>query len=498
MAIPASHIVNVYPRVITAGSADLEMNGLLLSRSDLIPADQVLSFPSARTVMDYFGPDSGEYAASLVYFQSYDNKFSSPRALMLARRVDQDVPGWIKGARLGNGALSDLIGISSGGLSITVNAVNKNVTGIDLSDEQTLSGVAAAVNVKLNAAQAGAVVRYDSVTGGFVATASASGTGQDVLVEDDGSGLAGIMGLTAQAGAEYSPGMAAQTLAGRMESILDQSQNWVSFTTMWEPANVAEHLEYSAWASARYGWLYVGWTTDKKALSPTVTTDPASAVKEAGHDHAAMVFGSLRHAVFIMGSVASIPWLRLNGTITLAFKRQSGLEATVIREADAVALEAKRCNYLGNFATRNADFRFLYPGILSASDYGYIDSYVNAVWLNEKLRRSLMDGLASAARVPYTDRGYTMIRAWMLGPVKAAVNNGAIEPGVSLNDLQKAELVGEAGYDISGELGNLGYYIQILDPGAEVRAVRQSPIINLWYTYGGSVQRIEVASTAVL
>jgi hypothetical protein len=109
-----------------------------------------------------------------------------------------------------------------------------------------------------------------------------------------------------------------------------------------------------------------------------------------------------------------------------------------------------------------------------------------------------MDGLVTAGRVPYTERGYTMIRAWMMDPIQAAVNNGAIEKGVTLNESQKSELLTEAGRDISAELANFGYVVQILDPGAEARYARETPIINLWYTYGGSVQKIEVASTAVL
>ena len=69
-----------------------------------------------------------------------------------------------------------------------------------------------------------------------------------------------------------------------------------------------------------------------------------------------MTFGSERHAAFLMGSIASVAWLRIRGTVTFAFKRQAGLPATVIDEAAAAALEAKRCNYMGRFATRNAEF----------------------------------------------------------------------------------------------------------------------------------------------
>ena len=81
MAIPASHIVNVLPRVITGGSSDLELNGLLLTDNDIISATTlILSFPSARAVGEYFGTDSVEFGAADVYFTSFNNKFTAPKA----------------------------------------------------------------------------------------------------------------------------------------------------------------------------------------------------------------------------------------------------------------------------------------------------------------------------------------------------------------------------------------------------------------------------------
>jgi hypothetical protein len=100
--------------------------------------------------------------------------------------------------------------------------------------------------------------------------------------------------------------------------------------------------------------------------------------------------------------------------------------------------------------------------------------------------------------VPYNARGYTLIRAWLIDPVNRALNNAAIEKGITLSESQKAEIANEAGRDISAEIANYGYCLQVLDPGAAARVNRESPIINLWYAYAGSVQRIEVASTAVL
>jgi hypothetical protein len=109
-----------------------------------------------------------------------------------------------------------------------------------------------------------------------------------------------------------------------------------------------------------------------------------------------------------------------------------------------------------------------------------------------------MNGLTNAGRVPYNDRGYALIRAWLQDPVNRAVNNGCIDPGVTLSESQKAQIYNETGKDLTTELWTKGYAILVEDAGAAVRVGRNSPIISVYYTYGGSVNRIEVASTAIL
>ena len=109
-----------------------------------------------------------------------------------------------------------------------------------------------------------------------------------------------------------------------------------------------------------------------------------------------------------------------------------------------------------------------------------------------------MNGLGSVGRVPYNEAGYTLIRSWIQDPVNRARNNGVIDVGISLSESQKAQIINEVGFDITKELYTNGYFIQIDDPGASVRVNRESPTISLYYTYGGSVHRIELASTAIL
>lgn len=500
MAIPASHIVEVLPRVITGGSSDLELNGLLLTDNPIISASTlVLSFPSARSVSAYFGTDSVEFEAADVYFTSYNNKFVSPKAFFIARRIAEPVAAWLRGSKY-LGTLTQLKAIKDGSFVISIDTISYNVKDIDLSTASSFSDVATKIQAELTNAGAAATIDYSSLTASFTITSGTSGVSSEVSYADSptsGTDLARLLNFRKEDGAIVSSGMDALTPTEQMTAILSKTQNWVSFTTAYE-VDPEEALDWAEWANRNYGWLYIGYSTSPIMVSADSSEDMASVIKNSGYDHTAIVYGSLEYASFIMGVVASIAWQRVNGTITAAFKRQSGLAPWVVDEMTAVTLEAKNCNYFGNFATRNAEFIFLYPGCLSASDYGFIDPYVNSIWFNNRLQVALMDGITTAGRVPYNIRGYTMIKAWMLDPVNEARLNATIETGIVLSERQRSEVMNEAGIDISSELWTQGYYIQVLDPGSSVRAQRGSPIVSIWYTYGGAIQKIEVASTAIL
>lgn len=500
MAIPASHIVSIQPRVIDGGSADLELNGLLLADNPIISASTlVLKFPSTKAVGAYFGVDSVEYAAADVYFTSYNNKFTAPKAFFVARRIAEAAPAWLRGGRIAQ-TVAQLKTVTDGSMTISIDNTAYVITAVDFSAAGSYSDMAVKLQQAVQAQAATATVAYSSLTGAFTITSGTAGEASEVgyaASTGGGTDLSALLNLTESKGAVLSSGMDAMTPNEQMAAILAKTQNWVSFTTAWE-TDVEEALEWAAWANTNYGWLYVPYSTSPALALADSSADAASAIKAAGYDHTAVIAGSLEYACFVMGVVASIAWERVNGTITAAFKKQSGLAPRVMDEGTASILEEKKCNYFGNFATRNAEFVFLFPGCLSASDYGYIDPYINAVWFNNRLQVALMDGITRAGRVPYNYRGYTMIKAWMMDPIKSALNNGAIEPGVVLSERQKSEVMQEAGLDISQELFTQGYYTQVLDPGAAVRAQRGSPVISIWYTYGGAVQKIDVASTAIL
>lgn len=77
MAIPISKIVEINPRVIKAGSQELEIAGLYLSENELTPFPTLKAYASKDAVGEYYGLDSVEYLAASHYFQSYDNSVKS-------------------------------------------------------------------------------------------------------------------------------------------------------------------------------------------------------------------------------------------------------------------------------------------------------------------------------------------------------------------------------------------------------------------------------------
>jgi hypothetical protein len=83
-------------------------------------------------------------------------------------------------------------------------------------------------------------------------------------------------------------------------------------------------------------------------------------------------------------------------------------------------------------------------------------------------------------------------------PIDQALNFGSIRTGVPMSALQKAQVNTAAGLDISEPLNNFGYYLQILPATAQVRGLRQSPPMSLWYMDGGSIHTISMPSIDIM
>lgn len=498
MSIPASDIVAINPGILAPGGKDLQLNGVHVTESDLIPPGTVLSFPSPTDAAAYFGDLSPQAAFAGKYFLGYDNSPAKPRTLFYGRWLLESAAPKVEGVRK-HAVLAELQAMNAGTLTLSMGAITVALTALDFTLAATFSDCADVVQTAMiAAAQAdphwlAATCTYDGVKANFIIGSTLTGMADITTPTGTAANAMGLSEGVVFLGADM------QTPTQCMNAIAESQTNWVTFSVALTAAELTDeqNTEFAQWSNDRgVRFLYCLYSIDSGLLLPE-TPNIGTILQDLEYSGVAGEYGDVSYVAFLQGLVASIDFDRPGGAITTAFKSQDGLGFNIDNGTNAALLEIYGFNYYGDWATANDNFKFHYPGQMFGR-YVWIDTYVNAIWLNNALQVANMAGLKGAGRVPYNAKGYTSVRAWMQDPINRALANGVIDVGVTLSELQKAEVNRQAGLNIADRLEDSGYYLQILDPAPAIRGRRESPIINLWYTYGGSVQKLEIASTAVV
>lgn len=530
MAIPSSELVLITPRVLAGASNNLEFNGLFLTESTIAPVNTLLEFYTAAEVANYFGYDSSEYRCAISYFNGYENSLKKPSLLYFFRHISHDVCAYLRGGRVDSESdlLTDLRNINNGSLSLIIGGEELALSNINLSQATSLSDAAqiiqdairdAGLIPNLNAWK-NAEVEYSSLTKAFTLTSGVAGAEYGITYAT--GNLADLMLLTEGAGAIISDGATAYTFTQTLDAVCEKTGNFVTYSTSWEVTSMDDAAALAEWSNNQYNagnqFLYIFYTTDA-SLDSTSTSlsnsklgyskvgratvanvnagrDIAEMFLDKGYEGVAGVYGSIEYAAFFMGMAACVEWNKPNTTITFAFKRQSGLSANVSSLATAKTLEQLKLNFIGDYASRNDTFVLSMHGAMYGA-FAWMDTYINSIWLNNALQVALLDMLAASGRIPYNESGMALLSAACQSVISKAIQNGVIETGVTISDMQKTQLMNEAGLDISQNLINNGYFLQIKTPDAEARQQRTSPICNFWYTFGGAVHKLNMPVTTV-
>lgn len=560
MSIPASNIVSVTPSVLSAGGNPLALNGLLLSLSSELPFGAPVSFPNLTSVQNYFGSTTQEAAMAAAYFLGFDGSNTKPGALFFSRYASSALAAFLRsgltsltltqvqailpavctasvalttmtvtavasgvlkpgmlltgaGVTAGTRIVSQLTGTSGStgtytvdtsqtvasttitgahDLTVSIDGTPHTAASLNLSAAASFSAAATLIQTAIGAG----VVTYDSLQKAFVITSGTTGALSSLSY---GTGLgATALGLTQAMAAVISLGSAIQTPGGAMAAVIALAQNWISFSTAFEPIT-ADKEAFATWVNSTNGrYLYAPYDSDATAASAgsSTFTGFGSWVAANNISGVAIQWNSYQDSAFVMGSIASIDFTQKDGRVTLAFKSQSGLAATVTDPVSAANLIANGYNFMGTYATANQLFTWFVDGSVSGQ-YSWIDSYINAAWLNNQIQLALMVMLQNVKSLPYNNQGYGMIRAAIKDPVVQALNFGAIRKNIPLSAAQAAEVNASAGLPIDSVLSTLGWYLQILPATAQVRALRGTPPCTFWYMDGQSVQQLNIASVNV-
>lgn len=490
--IPANQLVNIQPSVVGTGGSALSLNTVFLTTSDLIPTDAVVPFSTLAAVKALFGAVSIEAETATIYFKGFTGANVKPSVLYFVRYiVDSGEIGpaaWLRSAPLSL-SLNQLKALS-GSLTVEVGGVTKSAFDIDFSGITSFSDAAvemdSALGVDVN-------VSYNAFLKSFQISSAARGAAATIGFAT--GTLAGHLGLSEQMGALISQGAGLSTPEQAMDSVIAKTQNWATFMTLFEPDRDGK-LGFATWVNNQdLRYAYVMWDSD---IAATQSADSVGAYLLTNEfDGTIPVYPDYNVAAFVCGSAASIDFTEHNGRITFAFKAQSGLLPSVTDATVADNLTQNGYNFYGAYATATQQFNLFQSGQITGK-WRWIDAYINQIYLNSQLQQAVLNMLTNIKSLPYNEEGYSLIRAACFDPINAALNFGAIRAGIPLSEAQAAEINNDAGLKIDRTLSTIGWYLQILPASAQTRGNRTSPPIKFWYTDGGSIQQINLASIDVM
>ena len=498
MSISADRLVRVIPGVVGAGGSALEFNALFLTDKLTVPAGEVTSWVTPESVADYFGAESAEALMAVIYFLGYTNSLTKPSTLLIGQYVSADVAGWLRGAVIDN-TLAEFVAITAGTLTISIDGVSYPLTGVDFSAEVSFSGVAAVLQADLiTAGAAGVVVTYESDFETFLITSSTTGASSAVSFPASGD-LIPFFKLAEDDGAVISAGLDQRTEAENMDAFTVITQNWVTFMHLFDQTDV-QKFAFATWANSKnlgVRYVYSTWDSSATAYDPASETNLAYMINNVELSGTAIHYNTKDLAAFFCSYAACLLFTALNGRATAAYKAQGGLPISVTDDNTAAGLEANLTNFYGQYATANDSFLFYQKGFISGQ-YGFSIKHLCAIFLNNGFQLANISLLQGIPSIPYNNAGYDLIRAADQDVINAGLNFGAIRKGVTLSEAQVAQVNNAAGLDIAGTIESRGYYLQILDATAQVRAVGGTPPIKFWYTDGGDILVIEMGSTVIL
>jgi hypothetical protein len=485
-SIPASEIVTVLPSVLGAGGTAMALNATIISDDVKFVAKE---YSNADAVGNDYGTTSDKYKFAQIYFNGFTGSTVKPSALFISKYSAVDSAAKLTGASLRSMSLDQLKAIT-GAISVTIDGVLATGT-VDLSAATSFSNAATLIATALTAA-----VTFDTQLQSFVIASGTTGATSSISFATGAAAEA--LALTELTGSQLDNVTTVDTATTAMKRLTNYTLNLSTIVTETSTALTDDiQKEIATWVSLqnhRY-WL-VKYGEEPTALIANSTTNFAGWVAENNVADVTCVYGTFEHAALCAGYAASLNFSELNGRTTMDFRSTSTLAPSVTDVDDANALESNGYAYYGAFATANDRFIFLRNSIVSG-EFKWVDAYLNQIYFNSQLQLAQITGLVANKSIPYNEVGKSKVRASAQDPINEMLNFGGIQTGVSLSEQQKSIINNEAGVDAATIIFNQGYYLMIRDATAQVRAVRGSFPIKLWYTDGGSVHSINIASINV-
>lgn len=433
-----------------------------------------------------------------VYFNGFTASTLKPTALLFSRFPGYAIGAFSRGGNVSAITAAQISAIAgAGSMSITIDGTLKTSSTINLTTAVSGSVInwttVASLLVTALSLSAGQVT-YNSLFNALVVTSTTTGATSTITAATGNVGVLLNLASTSPITPTLSQGSAAVAANTFMASLVLYTTNWAAFTTCYEPVSTDKQL-LAAWTSGTGGqYVYAPYDSDSTIVSSNASTTCISHLCATNSWYGTCAnYLDPNAAAFVLGFIASINYNATNGRAAIAYKAGTGITPTITDPTSFANAVANGTNFYGQWATANSTFTFYWNGAISGP-FGWLDSYVSAIWLNNALQLALVGMFTSVNSVPYNNAGYATIKAGCAGTLNLALQNGTINTGVALTPLQASQVDTAAGVIIDPVLATTGYYLQVLPATGTQRANRTSPTCTLWYMDAGSVNQLNLAS----
>lgn len=451
-----------------------------------------------------------ESQMAAVYFNGFTASTLKPTALLFSRYPTQGASAsstifgaaaFLRGASQPALTLAQLQAATAGTITLTINGTAITSASVNLSGASSFANAASLIQAgfTLSGATLGTTVVWSPTFNAFVFQTAVNATiltcaATSITACTGSSNLVTICGLTGPQAITLSQGAAVGVPNTFMAALALQTTNWAGFSTCFEPS-AADKLLFATWTGGTGGqFVYAPYDTDITIVSSNISATCISHVAAVNSLSGTCAwYLDPNAAAFCLGFIASTNYNATNGRVAIAFKSGTGITASIVDPTSYANAVANGTNFYGNWATANSQFYMAYNGAITGP-FGWLDSYVGAIWLNSALQLALMNMFTLMNSIPYNNAGYATIKAGCKAPLDLALLNGVINRGVALTASQANAVDTAAGLIIDPTLATIGYYLQVLPASPTQRNSRQSPTCTLWYMDGGSVNQLNLAS----
>lgn len=532
-----SKIISVKNSVLAPLSEKLNFGSVCFTDYYLFPDNYIYTVTNAKQAAAVFGESSKEAQLAELYFPGFDNATSRSNSLIFYKYVNKNTPAFLLGGK-SISSIESLKAITDGAINFNINGTEYPLTAIDFSSASTYSDIALILSGKLNTGDNQyASINYNTFLNVFevitVDTGTAATIGfctdptpspaaeensgnSDSNTNESGSeeaatpttrtkrsasqttensssratGLSALLALNSDAqGAYTQQGINALTPKQNIDALIGQTSNFVSIFSTFditedETVEISNYINTINQDDPRI--LYLADTANSNVYD--FNNPDSLGHKLLNNIGSVPVFS--KECVAMLGGWVACNDLDNDQSFTVALKTQTGAPALNISDTQFDALISNYMTFYAKYSTKSNDFNLMYPG-KTTGIYNYIDSFVNAIWLSERIKISFAQLMQIVKKISYTPAGYELITSRILTIIDLALSNGVIEPGITLTDEQITVLTPQIGSKGLEALNNNGYYIIVGDPKeVQDRITRNSPQIFIWYTYGGAIQQL--------